>query len=71
MNTINRDEQQRTSVKLSFSKQQKLKQIWVLSDTMETNTDSPKTFPRKSTLWTDKIENEWTPVASWQPATLV
>lgn len=50
VNTINRDEQQRTSVKLSFSKQQKLKQIWVLSDTMETNTDSPKTFPRKSTL---------------------
>lgn len=50
VNTINRDEQQRTFVKLSFSKQQKLKQIWVLSDTMETNTDSPKTFPRKSTL---------------------
>lgn len=51
-NTINRDEQQRTSVKLSFSKQQKLEQICFLSSTMETNTDSPKSFPVKGSLWT-------------------
>lgn len=50
VNTVNRDEQQRTFVKLSFSKQQKLKQVCFLSGPMETNTDSPKTFPRKGTL---------------------
>lgn len=59
VNTVNRDEQRRTFVKLSFSKQQKLKQICFLSSTMEKNRFTKNSSKKGHSMnCGEKTENE-------------